>query len=207
DTASFSLKATLTFGKTPDVFLSGIAISPDGSRVYVTEGTGGNVWVVDTATNSIAATIALANSGLGNASVSPDGKTLYVVAWTKGTIGNSYYLEVIDTHTNTATGHIDLGDFGLPTEIAQTPDGAHLYFTGLVGDLMVIDTANNAVADRVTISKGNPLLGVAITPDGTRAYVSCGNNDTIYVVDTATNRVLESIRSDYPGGLAIAQAR
>jgi len=53
DTASSSLKATITIGKIPGTLLSGIAISPDGSRVYVAEGTGGHVWVIDTATNTI----------------------------------------------------------------------------------------------------------------------------------------------------------
>jgi YVTN family beta-propeller protein len=61
---------------------------------------------------------------------------------------------------------------------------------------------NNQVAGNIGIAVPNPLLGVAIMPDGTRVYVSCGNNDTIYAVNTANNTVVDTIaRSDYPGGL------
>jgi YVTN family beta-propeller protein len=135
-------------------------------------------------------------------SISPDGKSLYVVGVTNGTTVNSYYVEVIDTQTNTATTRIGLGNNG---RIAVTPDGNHAYVTDDGGDLWVIDTTKNAVLASVAISKGNPLLGVSITPDGTRVYVTCGNNSTIYVLDTATNRVVQTVRSDSPGGLAIGR--
>jgi YVTN family beta-propeller protein len=205
DTASASLRATITFGKTPDVLPSGIAISPDGSRAYVTDVIGGHIWVTDTANNSIAGTITLAGSSLRDVAVSPDGKTLYVLDEKKGIPFNSVDVEVIDTQTNTVTTSIGLGD--VPTTIAMTPDGSHAYVPLANGELSVIDTKKNVLVETETISKGNLLLGVAITPDGSRAYVTCGNNNTIYALDTATNRVVDTIRSDYPVGLAIARAR
>jgi YVTN family beta-propeller protein len=57
----------------------------------------------------------------------------------------------------------------------------------------------------IPVSFGNPLLDIAFTPDGTRAYITCGNNNAIYVLDTATSRILGQITSDYPGGSAISR--
>ena len=42
-------------------------------------------------------------------------------------------------------------------------------------------------------------------PDSTRAYVTCGNTGLIYVLDTSTFHVVDTIQTDYPGGLAISR--
>jgi YVTN family beta-propeller protein len=55
----------------------------------------------------------------------------------------------------------------------------------------------------IPITDGQPLIDIAFMPDGTRAYITCGNNNAIYVLDTATSRIVGQITSDYPGGLAI----
>jgi YVTN family beta-propeller protein len=202
DTATASLKAIITFGFP----LSGIAISPDGSRGYVAQANGGHIWTIDTATNTFSATIALTSSSLGDVSLSPDGKILYVVGETNGRNSNSDYVEVIDTQTNTATTSISLAarSLGAIGRLALTPDGSCAYVAGDSGTLSVIDTTKNAVATSMMLANAN-LFGVAITPDGTRAYVAADNNK-IYVLDTATNRVLDTVRSDEPGGLAIRRA-
>jgi YVTN family beta-propeller protein len=67
----------------------------------------------------------------------------------------------------------------------------------------VIDTLTNTVID--TIPVGNGPLGIAITPDGTRAYVTnffFGN--TVSVIDTLTNTVIDTIPvGNFPEGIAI----
>jgi len=78
---------------------------------------------------------------------------------------------------------------------------------GAEGHIWVVDTIKNATVNSLAVSYPNGLRGVAITPDGTRAYLTCGNNNTIYVLDTATNGVVDRLRSDFPGGLAISRAR
>jgi YVTN family beta-propeller protein len=56
-----------------------------------------------------------------------------------------------------------------------------------------------------TITVGDGPEGVAITPDGTKAYVTNCDDDTVSVIDTATNSVVGSpIRvGDGPEGVAI----
>jgi len=70
----------------------------------------------------------------------------------------------------------------------------------------VIDTASNTVV--ATVGVGANPFGVAITPDGTRAYVTNGNDDTVSVIDTASNTVVATVvlGPDYqtsPYGVAI----
>jgi YVTN family beta-propeller protein len=55
-----------------------VAVTPDGSKAYVTNTFGGSgVPVISTATNTVIATIAAGN-GLGGVVVSPDGSKVYV---------------------------------------------------------------------------------------------------------------------------------
>jgi len=56
DTASNTLVATIPIGVADGFNLSYVAITPDGSRAYVTNGTN-NISVIDTATNTVAATV------------------------------------------------------------------------------------------------------------------------------------------------------
>ncbi len=66
----------------------------------------------------------------------------------------------------------------------------------------VIDTADNTVAD--TVSVGDLPLGVAITPDGAFAYVANAAAGTVSVIDTATNTVADTVSvGNFPLGVAI----
>jgi YVTN family beta-propeller protein len=70
-----------------------VAVSPDGSKVYVVNEGSGSVSVIDTATNTVT-TIPVGQSPKGVA-VTPDGSKVYVVN------EGSSSVSVIDTATNT----------------------------------------------------------------------------------------------------------
>ncbi|AQA03202.1 hypothetical protein BVC93_13110 [Mycobacterium sp. MS1601] len=91
---------------------------------------------------------------------------------------------------------------GYPSEMVVSPDGASLYIAALVVDLgagtgtyvvKVIDTGTNTV--RASIPLGdNGLTDLALTPDGTYAYVTTFEDKAVAVIDTATNTVTATIQ-------------
>jgi YVTN family beta-propeller protein len=93
----------------------GIAITPNGSRAYVTNNGGGTVSVINTQTNAVVGSpIAVGTSPRGIA-ITPDGSRAYVA----NNVGNN--VSVINTQTNTAVGTpITLG--GDPFSVAITPN-------------------------------------------------------------------------------------
>jgi YVTN family beta-propeller protein len=77
---------------------------------------------------------------------------------------------------------------------------------GLDGTVSVITTATGAVSAPITVGKAPG--GVAITPDGKRAYVTNNGDGTVSVITTATGAVSAPITvGKGPAGVAICPAR
>jgi YVTN family beta-propeller protein len=182
DTTTNTVVATipLSSAKTPAPI--GIAVTPDGSKVYITNQAADSVSVIDTATNTVTATIPLGGTDnpIGIA-VTPDASKVYVA--------NSYSalsISVIDTATNevSATIPLDLSPVapdGLsPIGVAVTPDGSKVYVATSSGFPLLIDTATNTVVS-VFKALGYGSTGVAVTPDGSKVYVAnqASNNVTV----------------------------
>jgi YVTN family beta-propeller protein len=71
------------------------------------------------------------------------------------------------------------------------PACSKVYVTNLNNTVSVIATATNAVP--ATISVGNGPVGVAFTPDGSKAYVANQFDHTVSVIATATNTVVATV--------------
>jgi YVTN family beta-propeller protein len=114
-----------------------MAVTPDGSQVYVGCLGPGEVVAISTATNTVNAAIPF--DGLDfRVAVSPDGSTVYVSGVTSNSVG------VISTATNTLTTTIPVGP--QPTGVAVTPDGSAVYVVIRGNTTMsVIDTTTNTV--------------------------------------------------------------
>jgi outer membrane autotransporter protein len=118
NTATNTVVATFGVGSQP----FGVAVSPDGTRAYVTNSASNTVSVVDTATNTVVTTFAAGNSPFG-VSFSPDGKQAYVANQ------NSSDVTVIDTTSNTVIGTIPVGQVPIFPGICS--NGNALLATGL----------------------------------------------------------------------------
>jgi len=90
-----------------------------------------------------------------------------------------------------ATVPFPLGD--VPTAIAITPNGKHVYVVnGFGNNVSVIRTATNTVVD--TIPVGNLPVAIAITPDGKHAYVLTNDvPNNFWVIDTTTRTVVAMV--------------
>jgi YVTN family beta-propeller protein len=75
---------------------------PDGARVYISNGRGASVSVIDTATNQVIATIPVGQRPW-NMAITPDGAKLYVANGRSGTVS------VIDTASNRRVADIAVG--------------------------------------------------------------------------------------------------
>jgi YVTN family beta-propeller protein len=60
-----------------------------------------------------------------------------------------------------------------------------------VGPVSIINTTNNTAYASTNV--GNYPWGVAVTPDGTKAYVANSVDNTISVIDTTNNTFYSSV--------------
>jgi len=158
-----------------------LASTPAGAKpfAYVANAGSNTVSVIDTATNTVVATVPVGALPSGVV-ITPDGTRAYV---------SGFPASVIDTATNTVVATLPMSG-GVA---AFTPDGTRAYLTTGGNAVSVIDTATNTVVATVPVE--GSAGGMAITPDGTRAYVtiSLGVSGSVSVIDTATNSVVANV--------------
>ena len=193
NTATNTVVATIPVGIVPGL----LAVSPDGTRVYVPNQGSDTVSVINTASNTVVATIPAGSQPVG-AGVSPDGARVYV------TNTNANTVSVINSATNTVITTIPVGT--APTGVAVTPDGTRAYVTNAFSDnVSVINTATNTVVATIPIAGFIPTPQlVAVSPNGTRAYVTNAFTNNVSVIDTATNTVVATIPAgNQPTGVMV----
>ena len=159
---------------------SGIAVTPDGSKVYVGNlGAPGYASVIATASNTVT-TINTKKATTGVA-VTPNGSKVYL-----GSLNGAVL--AIDVATN-SLGHGSTIGVGSGSEgVAVTPDGSKVYVAdSAVGTVSVINTATNKVIGSINV--GSDPQGVSVTSDGSKVYVANEGNGTVSIIDTATNTV------------------
>jgi len=158
----------------------GIATSHDNTRAFIAvSGNDNEIWVYDFASATVSSKIVIGASP-ASVAVTPDTSRLYVTNAPADTV--NYY----DLNTGNS-GEIDLGFGVMPHSLAITPDGFKVYVTGSLADIYVIDVLSNQVLPQFV---GNPSVGVAISPDGKRAYVTvAGANKVIEIGDQRSLRI------------------
>ena len=135
--------------------------------VYVSNGRGGTVTPIDTATNTPGPPIPIGR-GPGLIAITPDGKTAYVTS-------DESIVVPIDTATNTpgppiAVGVNRPGLHDQPDGIVITPDGKTVYVANIgSGTVTPIDTATNAPGEPIEVGVRPRAIG--ITPDSTTGYM------------------------------------
>ena len=90
----------------------GIAVAPDGKKIYVSTGRFGKVLVIDTKTDQVVGSVDVGGRPWGIA-ITPDGKTLYTAN------GSANDVSVVDVASVKVTNKIKVGD--CPWGIAISP--------------------------------------------------------------------------------------
>src|SRR5438876_90859 len=78
--------------------------------------------------------------------------------------------------------------------IVVSPDGRWVYVGNSASQAVeVIDTATNSVVGTVPIAHAYDVPGLAISPDGSRLYVTTYSQD-LFVIDTAARIIVATVR-------------
>jgi YVTN family beta-propeller protein len=197
--ATNTVVATVAVGLQP----IGTAIAPNGQDVYVANHGLNNVSEIATATNTVVATVPV-GSGPFPVAINPNGQQVYVA----GT--ESHEMSVIATATNTVVATVKLPKSD-PHWIAVAPSGQTAYVANdIVNGASTINVVNLAT-DKVTstFTNGsaaeNHFEGMAISNDGTTAYVSDHHICTVSVINLATQTVTATIPvGDHPESVALS---
>ncbi len=168
-----------------------------GPRAYITNAFDNTVSVIDTASNTVVATVPVGTTPFGVA-VNPAGTFVYVANFDSSTVS------VIDTASNTVTATVPV-EAG-PEGVAVNPAGTFAYVTNSNSSTVsVINTASNTVT--ATVPVGPVPTGVAVNPAGTFVYVVNSNSDTVSVINTASNTVTATVPVEAePIGVAVNPA-
>ena len=133
--------------------LRGVAITPDGSTVYVANINSNNVSIINTTNNTAYANVPVGPSPLGIA-ITPNGATVYVATSNNG----NNNVSVINTTNNTAYASVPVGIYA--DGVAVTPDGSTVYVVnGGNNNVSVINTTNNTAYNSVNVGNNPTAFG------------------------------------------------
>ncbi|MDR3696012.1 beta-propeller fold lactonase family protein [Mucilaginibacter sp.] len=153
NTVTNSVSATIPL---PTGGIDDMAISPDGSRLYVPDYLAQLIYIVDLKTQLVTAAVKTPASPVGIA-VSPDGNFFYV------TESNFNNVLVISTASNSIVATISVGQN--PNAISVTSDGKYVYVQNTFSNnVSVISSLTNKVINRIPVGGGPEGYGNFISP-------------------------------------------
>ena len=194
--------------------LFGVAIAPDGQRLYVTkENTGVRGYTIaGNGSLSLIGGASVATTSPGGLAITPDGKHLYT---TEGNAANNirgFNIATDGSLSPVPGGGLfnSGGTFAGPTVVS--PSGGFLYVSNVSSNtISVMAIQGNGTLDPVGAPVPTPLITfpapLAIAPDGKRLYVGAGNANFIGGFDVAPDGTLAlQAGSPYPSQIPSALA-
>lgn len=191
-----------------------VALSPDGSRAYVANVISGSLTVIDLEKDEVVATVPTSPGAEGLA-VSPDGREVWIAGNKSGT--------VCIVNTESLSLQKTMPCEGYPLRVAFTPDGKRaLVVATFRGEMAVYDVEKREEIKRIDLRvKEKPVfqqhpqmgdstvpIGMAISPDGKKAMVSCKASGYVAVVDLEKMELAGYLEAGAgPDGVAFAAGR
>ncbi|HEY6931631.1 MAG TPA: bifunctional YncE family protein/alkaline phosphatase family protein, partial [Thermoanaerobaculia bacterium] len=182
--------------KTGSRYPAGLAISADGTHLYVAENVADALAVINLGTGDIQR---LATDHYPYAVEVASNGAVYVSAWGADTIS---IFRQRRNGTLYPTGRLRVGSH--PSALLTNKSGSRLYVTLSGSDrIVVVDTSGRRVEGRLEDrapagpSEGSTPNAIALSPDEKELYVAEANNDAIAVFDVATSRLKGRIPTDW----------
>jgi DNA-binding beta-propeller fold protein YncE len=151
---------------------NGIAITPDGSKLYIVGQS--TVLVIDSSTGNILQTVTIPSAvQLFKVAITPDGAFAYVTDNGTG-IGGGNVFQINTSSFSVAP--VSTGaflPFSAPWGVTINPNGQFAYVTDGSNNVVdVIQISSNAVVNQLLDPSINEPRGITVTPDGSFLYVA-----------------------------------
>jgi DNA-binding beta-propeller fold protein YncE len=175
----------------------GLVVSPDGSMAYVVDqgmpgsGSGSGVMAVGLMMMG-QRQWRIPITGASSIAIRPDGRRVYVGSSTGS-------VSAINTGNGALVRTIMLGAITGSPSLVTSPDNKSLYAAytqaNAANVLSVISTATNMVTGTISLGGGASSAGpfMAVSPDGTRGYVTMMSQNAIAIVDLVHQQLLETV--------------
>ncbi|MDB5697493.1 MAG: uncharacterized protein JWN69_297 [Alphaproteobacteria bacterium] len=177
DLKTRTVAAHIPSGPDPETF----ALHPDGRRLFVANEDDNLASFVDIAARKITGEVAIGTEPEGSA-VSPDGSLVVV------TSESSSMVHFIDAANGALLDNLLVDT--RPRYARFTPDGKRLWVSSEArGTVSVIDVATRKIVGRIDFEAMNlpaeiiQPVGIAITRDGSRAFVALGRGNMVAEID------------------------
>lgn len=168
----------------------GLALTPDESRLLVSDYHSRTVAIIDTSTKTVVVRVPVASTP-SEIKMSKDGKRAYVLQQHSTTM-----MTIIDIKTQSvlkSVGFPAMINAALDFELSQ--DERYAYIACFDPNfIMVYDLQENKLAK--VIDTGLDPFNTAMTPDRKYIYVTEFTSDSISVVDTTTNSIARTFKLD-----------
>jgi YVTN family beta-propeller protein len=190
---------SITVGSLPE----GVAVTPDGRRVFVANGNDGTVSMVNINPRKVLSTTKALITGasvVSGIAVSPDGRRIYTGYY--DTVSRERGLAVLHGTTNAVLRNIPLAASqsapvpgSNPGGVAVSPDGSIVMVANNVdgGAFYCFDVASGQVVTSVAIGSGTAPTGAAMSPDAQTAYLLFSGANIIRVFDLSSKLVTATI--------------
>jgi len=192
--------------------VAGLAVSPDGTTLLVPNSGSSHVQAIAQSSGRELANIPVGAMDSGNqlyqeyggAAVSLDGTRAYVTNYSSSNVS------VVDTASKRVVTSVPTGSS--PVGVAVSPDGSKAYVANSFSNSVTVIETAAFTTKQIPMPHSSYPSSIAISPDGTHVYVA-GNNVPpdfgnapcyIFVIDTSSNTVVNSIRVPYPMAVAVS---
>ena len=159
----------------------GAPVVAQASTLYVPT-TSPGVATIDTATNTLGASLPFPGGRPWAVVFSPNGATAYVLDNTLATV------TPVSVATGTLGTPITIPGGKTPEDIAITPNGNTAYVANVNGETVVpINLATDTPGTPITLPANSAPFSVAVAPDGATAYVADYGTGSVTPISTATD--------------------
>jgi YVTN family beta-propeller protein len=166
-----------------DSFVGGLAVAPDGKRLYAVHVLGEKLHAIDLPTRAVAKTIDLPAEPY-TVLVSGDSKSVYLSLW-----GGSKVL-VFDAQDLSLKTEIEVGEH--PNAMAFSKDGTRLFVAcANTNAVWNVDLAQGHATEQISIAPfpgmppGSTPNALGLSPDGRTLLVANADNNTVAVIELA----------------------